>query len=336
MELCWSQRIRVNGTHSWYQGNSYLLDHNTPTREQPLLLYLTSTDKFIGALFAQTVEGQERPVYYLSRLVRETEARYSAIERHCLALVFAAQKFRHYFMAHRVHLITKCDPYRHLLSKPIISGKASRWFLALSEFDFTCFAPRGIKSQALADLLAQFPKQRHEPLDDALPLDELQVATIQDSHSEWQLAFDVSSTSKGGGAGIILTSPTQHITAAFKLAFRCSNNEAEYEALILGLLVAFDKGISRLCICGDSKLVVKQVTGKYAIREPSLASYRTIIQRLLARFSSVRFLHVPRSNNRYPDALATLASKLIIADDMTQIHITKRIGPATITELFPA
>ncbi|XP_059627478.1 uncharacterized protein LOC132270312 [Cornus florida] len=239
-------------------------------------------------------------------------------------------------MAHRVYLITKYDPYRHLLSKPIISGKASQWLLALSEFDITCFAPQSIKSQALADLLTQFPEQRHEPLDDTLPLDELQVSAIEDSRSKWQLVFDGSSTSKGGGAGIILTSPTQHITAAFKLAFRCSNNEAEYEALILGLLVAFDKGISRLCICGDSKLVVKQVTGEYGIQEPSLTSYHTIIQRLLSRFSSVRFLHVPRSNNRYLDALTTLASKLTITDDMTQIHITKRIGPATITELFPA
>ncbi|XP_059654547.1 uncharacterized protein LOC132301296 [Cornus florida] len=237
-------------------------------------------------------------------------------------------------MAHHVHLITKCDPYRHLFSKPIISGKASQWVLALSEFDFTCYAPQGIKSQSLADLFAQFPKQRHEPLDETLPLYELQVATIEDSHGEWKLAFDGSSTSTGGGAGIILTSPTQHVTAAFKLAFRCSNNEAEYEALILGLLAALDKGISRLCMCGDSKLVVKQVMGESAVPEPSLSSYRTIIQKLLARFSSVRFLHVPRSNNRYPDALVMLASKLTIINDMTEIRITKHIGPATIAELF--
>ncbi|XP_059650652.1 uncharacterized protein LOC132296469 [Cornus florida] len=61
-----------------------------PVREQPLLFYLTSTDKFIRALLAQTIDGQERPVYYLSHLVREAEARYSAIKRHCLALVFTA------------------------------------------------------------------------------------------------------------------------------------------------------------------------------------------------------------------------------------------------------
>ncbi|XP_059663368.1 uncharacterized protein LOC132309032 [Cornus florida] len=269
-------------------------------RDQPLLLYLTSTDKSIGALLVQTVNWQERSVYYLSRLIREAEACYSAIERHCLALVFTTQKFR--------------------------EGVAVA---------FTCYAPLGIKSQALADLLAQFPEQRHEPLDKALHLDELQVAAIADCHGEWKLAFDGSSTSTGGKAGIILTSLTQQVATAFKLAFRCSNNEAEYEELILSLLETLDKGISRLCVFGDSKLVIKQVMGEYAIRKPSLASYRTIIQKLLARFSSVRFLHVPRSNIWYPDALAMLASKQTITDDMIEIHIIKCIGPAIIAELFP-
>ncbi|XP_059663588.1 uncharacterized protein LOC132309286 [Cornus florida] len=61
-----------------------------PIREQPLLLYLTSIDRSIGALLAQIVESRERPIYYLSRLVHEAEARYSAIELHCLVFVFAA------------------------------------------------------------------------------------------------------------------------------------------------------------------------------------------------------------------------------------------------------
>ncbi|XP_059629591.1 uncharacterized protein LOC132272461 [Cornus florida] len=248
-------------------------------KEHPLLLYLTSTDKSICALLAQEIDGQERPIYYLSRLVRDAESRYSAIERHCLALTFIAKKFRHYFIAHPIYLITCCEPYQHLLSKPIFSGKASHWLLVISEFDITRHPPWAIRSQSLADRLAQFPEQWHEPLDNAFPLDELQVAIAHASHDEWQLAFDGSSTCTGGRVGVILTSPTQQITAAFKLAFHYSNNESEYE-----------------------------VTGEYAIREPLLASYRAIIQRLFAQFYFVRFTHVPRFNNRYLDALATLVS----------------------------
>ncbi|XP_059658707.1 uncharacterized protein LOC132305039 [Cornus florida] len=174
-------------------------------------------------------------------------------------------------------------------------------------------------------------KQREDHLQDLR-----QVAAIHNNLGEWQLAFDESSTSKGGGVEIVLTSPTQQVIVAFKLAFHFSNNEAKYEALILGLLVALDKGILRLYIYRDSKLVIKQVTSEYAIHEPSLTSYRTIIQKLLTKFPFVRFTYVPRSSNRYPDALATLASKITIADHTTQVHITKCINLATITELFPA
>lgn len=80
-------------------------------------------------------DGVERQVYYLSRVVREAEVRYSPMERHCLALVFAATKFRHYFFAFQVVLRTKADPLRFMLTRPFITGRLGKWMLQLSEFD---------------------------------------------------------------------------------------------------------------------------------------------------------------------------------------------------------
>ncbi|XP_059638803.1 uncharacterized protein LOC132281083 [Cornus florida] len=171
-------------------------------------------------------------------------------------MVFTAHKFRHYFLAHWIILLTKCDPYRHLLSKPMLTGKAIRWFFSLAEFDITCQQPKAIKSQALADLFAQFPNEAHEPVDEQLPLDDLQVASLEQPQ-EWHLSFDGSSTARGGGAGIVFSCPTLISTVAVKLDFKCTNNEAVYEVLILRLLTALDRQISRLCIDGDSKLIVK-------------------------------------------------------------------------------
>ena len=57
---------------------------------KPLLLYLTSTAKSIGALLAQEIDGTEQPIYYISRIMHGAEQRYSPVERHCLALVFVA------------------------------------------------------------------------------------------------------------------------------------------------------------------------------------------------------------------------------------------------------
>lgn len=107
----------------------------SPQNGRPLLLYLTSTIRSIGALLAQEIDGTERPIYYISRVLQGAEQRYSPVERHCLALVFVAQKLRHYLLAYPLHVITKCDPIHHLLSRPAMIGCTARWLLALAEFD---------------------------------------------------------------------------------------------------------------------------------------------------------------------------------------------------------
>ncbi|XP_060961945.1 uncharacterized protein LOC133032121 [Cannabis sativa] len=80
----------------------------------------------------------------------------------------------------------------------------------------------------------------------------------------WAITFYGSSTTKGGGAGIVLTDPMgkNHIQA-YKLSFDCTNNEAEYEALILGITVALKMEASKVVIRGDSRLVIRQVKGDF-------------------------------------------------------------------------
>ena len=73
----------------------------------------------------------------------------------------------------------------------------------------------------------------------------------------WSLLFDGSSTAVSGGAGIVLTSPEGHTTAiSFQFAFVCTNNIAEYEALIAGLITARSLGAAKIKVFGDSKLVI--------------------------------------------------------------------------------
>ena len=103
-------------------------------------------------------------VYYFSQKIRGAEVRYTPVERHCLALLFTAQTLRHYFLAHQIQIVTKSAPIRYLLSTPALAGKVARWLLALGEFEITCVAPKAIKSQALADLLAQFLSGDYEPV----------------------------------------------------------------------------------------------------------------------------------------------------------------------------
>ena len=91
---------------------------------------------------------------------------------------------------------------------------------------------------------------------------------------------------ENGGVGIMLKSKNsgQRVDLSYKLDFKCSNNEAEHKALILGLIAALNIRISKLRIKGDSKLIVKKTLGEYGIKEPSLAAYRMIIQKLPDKF----------------------------------------------------
>ena len=114
------------------------------------------------------------------------------------------------------------------------------------------------------------------------------------------------------GTGIVLTSKSgEKLYLSYKLDFHCSNNEAEYEALILGLIAAEKHSIKKIRIRGDSKLIVKQVSGQLVLKEPALATYRTTVQRPLDKFQKVEIEQVPRSDNKFSDALATLGAELV-------------------------
>src|SRR3954465_5744109 len=90
-----------------------------PVTGKLFLLYVRSMDHSLGALLAQhNDEGYEQAIYYLSRTLLEAEHRYRPVEKECLALVFAVQKMRHYLVGQTIHVISKVNPLRLLMTKP--------------------------------------------------------------------------------------------------------------------------------------------------------------------------------------------------------------------------
>ena len=69
----------------------------------------------------------------------------------------------------------------------------------------------------------------------------------------WILKFDVSSTEKSAGAGIVIISPKGiKTTLYFNLAFKCTNNQVGYEDLVIGLDILIEIGAQEVHIIGDS------------------------------------------------------------------------------------
>ena len=76
---------------------------------------------------------------------------------------------------------------------------------------------------------------------------------------------------------MVLKSLGEEHTFTYKLGFPCSNNEAEYEALLVGLKAAKRLGIKKLKVFRDFELVTKQVGGTYGVKNPTLATYKATV-----------------------------------------------------------
>ena len=294
-----------------------------PIKMKPLILYIAALERSLGALLAQHNEdGKENALYYLSRTLVGAEKNYTPIEKVCLALVFAVQKLRHYILSHRVILISKVDPLRYLMSKPVLSGRIAKWSLLLFEFEIKFVPQRAIKGQALADFLAAHPTPDNMELPAAL-LDE-EVFTIE--ALTWQLYFDGAARRNGAGAGLVFITPSGGlIPYSFSLLALCSNNVAEYEALIIGLEIALEMHIDCLQAYGDSQLAVRQLNGQYAVRNATLVPYHERAKYLMSQFQDIHVSHIPRSENDKADALANLAASLTLPSERDiQVTIGER------------
>ena len=112
------------------------------------------------------------------------------------------------------------------------------------------------------------------------------------------MKFDKSSTTQSEGVGIVLYHEEDKVVAlSFKLEFPYSNNTTEYETYLTRLAMALEMGMKHLKVLGDSNLVVCQTKGSFFLKEPSLAPYRTMAQKMEENFSTFEVEHALRNEN---------------------------------------
>ncbi|XP_043687571.1 uncharacterized protein Mb2253c-like [Telopea speciosissima] len=136
----------------------------------------------------------------------------------------------------------------------------------------------------------------------------------------WQLLFDGAANHKGCGAGILLITPDgTHMPWAIKQNFECTNDMAEYEACTIGLKATLSIGLKGLEVYRDSSLVIYQMQGKWKTKDDKLIPYQEYMEILSREFEEITFSYLQRDNNRFVDALATLAS-MVEMDSKTKAH----------------
>ncbi|XP_058784953.1 uncharacterized protein LOC131659846 [Vicia villosa] len=256
------------------------------SRNKSMKLYISASESTLGSMLAQDDEnGVERAIYYLSRVLNNVETRYIAIENMCLCLYFSCSKIKQYIKPVEVYVYSHFDVIKHMLSKPILHNQTGKWALALTKYSLTYVPLKAVKGQIVPDFIAD-----HSVVD----ITEAYVGT-----RSWQLFFDGSRHKEGTGVGIFVVSP-DGIPTKFRYRIKgdCSNNEAEYEALIIGLQIMLNVGIRDVDIKGDSELVVKQLTKEYKCVKENLVRYVATSLALVSKYDNTSIKHIRRVDNQ--------------------------------------
>ena len=158
----------------------------------------------------------------------------------------------------------------------------------------------------MANFIAEF---QQDP--SALALSIPSETQFNSGSGKWELFVDGASNCKGSGAGIVLVSLEGLVLEqAVRLSFLASNNEAEYEALVVGLKSARRLDAEHLQVFCDSQLVANKISREYQARDKRMSTYLLVVWSLLAEFESTQVIQIGRKHNAHADLLAKLATAL--------------------------
>jgi hypothetical protein len=161
------------------------------------------------------------------------------------AILIASQKLSHYFQAHKIVVVTSY-PLRAILRNSNATGNIAKWAAELAGFQLDFQPHHTIKSQVLADFIAEWTSTPSVPggsvHGSGTPLPEAKAPVFTRPH--WTLFFDGSARNKKVGASVVLIDPNgEQVKYMVFFDFEATDNMAEYEALIFGITVALSLGV---------------------------------------------------------------------------------------------
>ncbi|XP_022891604.1 uncharacterized protein LOC111406402 [Olea europaea var. sylvestris] len=203
------------------------------------------------------------------------------------------------------------EPLKHIIQKPGVSRRLLKWAIELGEFDIE-FKPRpSVKAQALADFIVELNSRPWGP-----------DGSSSSSTGVWQIFVDGASNSSGSGPRVIIISPVTliDIQCALRFEFEATNNEAEYEAVIIAMELAINLELENIKIYSDSQLVVGQIEETFDRKDEKMSLYCLKVHDLQRKFKSYEIVKITRSENCKVDAFSRLVFMGIYGLNRT-VHI---------------
>jgi hypothetical protein len=141
----------------------------TPTTEELMLLYISATTQVVSALLV--VEWEElgrsqkvqRPVYFVGEVLSDSKTCYSQMQKLVYTILMTKRKLRHYFDVHPITVVSKY-PLGEVIQNPDAEGRIAKCALELMGQNITYALRSAIKSQVLADLVAECTKIQTSPV----------------------------------------------------------------------------------------------------------------------------------------------------------------------------
>nr|XP_023895555.1 uncharacterized protein LOC112007444 [Quercus suber] len=283
-----------------YLSNPPLL---SPSKEgENLYLNLAVSDTAVSGALIREEGKKQLPVYYVSQAFQGAESRYPKIKKIAFALIVASRKLRQYFQANPILVMTD-QPIKKSMNKPEAAGRMVQWVIELNQFDIEYHPRTAIKAQALVDFIAEF------------------TSLNEDKH-----------TNEGGVGVVIVTPDGKVLKYGVQLKFSATNNEAEYEGILMGLRLGKVLGAKNLLVQNDSKLVIEQIQGEYEAKEERMQKYLKLTKRLTQEFDEMEFVQIPRSQYMEADELSKMASS---EEGMTNVDLRTEIQERSSIEEVP-
>jgi ribonuclease HI len=215
------------------------------------------------------------------------------MEKMAYAVVMAKRKLRHYFQSHNVSVPT-AFPLRDMFENMESTGRMGKWATKLAEHVINFVARSAIKSQVLADFVADWTPSA--PKGEAIVTEPV-----------WEVHCHLGSV-----AAAVLKSPSG-IKLRYSLRLNCdncTNNMAEYEGLLLALRKARAVGARRLVILTDSELVAGHIGKTYKAKKPDMMKYLQAVRSMEKFFIGITVQTFPRNYNKEADAIAKATALL--------------------------
>jgi ribonuclease HI len=243
------------------------------------------------------MEGKEHIITYLSRRLINAEMRYSFIEKLCLSLFYACSKLQHYLLASTCVVACQADIIKHMLQRPILSGRIRKWAYALTEYDLAYEPLKSMKGQVVANFIVGHSIDQNS--DESCNLVSIDPC---------KLFFNGSTCREGQDIGVVLVSSQGAVfEQSVHLEYFCMNNQAEYEAIRLGLQILSSMGVKSVQTFGDLLLAMQQVPGVFQCFNGLSNAYLDKCLKIIALFDDFTTQHVSRDENTLTNDLAQQA-----------------------------